>query len=105
MPKLSYWGSIMGVLLEVAVEGNTGRLWGGVNDVAMGAGWCIGGTWGGWWAVAKNAKSSHWGSILGAPLEVAADGDTGRSCGGAYDAVTGQGGAFAKHEASGWGLD
>jgi hypothetical protein len=41
--------------------------------------------------VAKNAKLSRWGSILGAPLEVAAEGDVGRSCGGANDAAMGAG--------------
>jgi hypothetical protein len=43
-PKSSHWGSIAGAPLEVAAEGDAGRLWGGVNNVATGAGWCVGGT-------------------------------------------------------------
>ena len=36
--KLSHWGSILGVLLEVVVEGDAGRLCGGADDAGMGVG-------------------------------------------------------------------
>ena len=34
---------------------------------------------------AKNPKSSHWGSIAGAPSEVTVEGDAGMSWGGTND--------------------
>ena len=39
--KLSHWGLILGVLLEVAAEDDVGRSCGGANDGGMGAGGCI----------------------------------------------------------------
>ena len=68
--------------------GDAGRWRVGVYDVAMALGWCVCGTRGGEGLGAKKPKSSHWGSILGVPLEVAAEGDAGSSWGGANDVAT-----------------
>jgi hypothetical protein len=67
--------------------------------------------WWWWWGIAfanarrerglraKNPKSSHWGSISGAPSEIGMESGEGRWCGGADEAVVVVGRCVRKREA------
>ena len=66
--KLSRWGSISGVLLEVAVEGNVGRSCSSANDGGMGAGWCVCETQGRWWGVVLKCETKLLGLNFGCAI-------------------------------------
>jgi hypothetical protein len=72
IPKPSRWGSVLGAPMEMAAGMDEGRLLGCVYVVAAAVGRRVRSRKRGQRFMAKIPKPSRWGSVLGAPMEMAA---------------------------------